>query len=262
MTSPGTCAGRDPAPWVPRSVPARRMPAVGVRSPPNGCSCPRSPRARGRDRGRRQRRACVARKPSQPSPAHLPAVLVVFWVAVPSRAVRKTGIEPARREAQEPKSCVSASSTTRAVLGRAGGHPHDLPRSSPILTSRRPGFAGRAAVRAAPSRRADAARPGRCHVPRTEQRGALTPGGARGAGCPCGRRWAGGVVRAPWRRGRAARPFPRTRPGRRRGQESMPRSLRSLATCPVARTLYWARATVPCSSRTTVERMSPRETLP
>ena len=56
---------------------------------------------------------------------------------------------------------------------------------------------------------------GRCHVPRTEQRGALTPGGALGAGRPCGRRWAGGVVRAPWRRGPAARPCPRTRPGRR-----------------------------------------------
>ena len=35
------------------------------------------------------------------------------------------------------------------------------------------------------------------------------------------------------------------------------RSLRSLATCPVARTLYWATATLPSWSTTTVERMRP-----
>jgi hypothetical protein len=35
------------------------------------------------------------------------------------------------------------------------------------------------------------------------------------------------------------------------------RSRRSFATCPVARTLYWAKVTLPSGSITTVERMSP-----
>ena len=35
------------------------------------------------------------------------------------------------------------------------------------------------------------------------------------------------------------------------------RSRRSFATCPVARTLYWANATLPSGSITMVERISP-----
>ena len=40
------------------------------------------------------------------------------------------------------------------------------------------------------------------------------------------------------------------------------RSLRSLATCPVARTLYSARSMRPCASSTNVERMTPVTVLP
>jgi len=40
------------------------------------------------------------------------------------------------------------------------------------------------------------------------------------------------------------------------------RSRRSLATCPVARTLYWASAILPFSSTTNVERITPRTVLP
>ena len=44
---------------------------------------------------------------------------------------------------------------------------------------------------------------------------------------------------------------------RRSGQASSFRSRRSLATCPVARTLYWASATLPSGSTTMVERIRP-----
>jgi len=40
------------------------------------------------------------------------------------------------------------------------------------------------------------------------------------------------------------------------------RSRRSLATCPVARTLYCARETFPSSSTTMVERIRPMYVLP
>ena len=46
-----------------------------------------------------------------------------------------------------------------------------------------------------------------------------------------------------------------------RGQPR-PRSLRSLATWPVALTLYIAFSTVPCSSMTNVERITPVTVLP
>ena len=41
-----------------------------------------------------------------------------------------------------------------------------------------------------------------------------------------------------------------------------PKSLRSLATWPVALTLYWASSIVPSASTTKVERMTPWTTLP
>ena len=46
------------------------------------------------------------------------------------------------------------------------------------------------------------------------------------------------------------------------GAQSMPRSRRSFATCPVAFTLYCASSTVPWGSTTTVERMTPVTVLP
>ena len=115
--------------------------------------------------------------------------------------VRKTGLEPARREAQEPKSCVSASFTTRAVAGRG-----DAPRAGEIVT----------------------------HPNQSPWPTGVDPG--RGGAVPCGTS----------RRRR-----------RRLAQASRPRSRRSLATWPLARTLYCASVTAPCSSTTTVERMSP-----
>ena len=41
----------------------------------------------------------------------------------------------------------------------------------------------------------------------------------------------------------------------------MPRSRRSLATCPVARTLYWACSTRPSASMTNVDRITPVDRL-
>ena len=46
------------------------------------------------------------------------------------------------------------------------------------------------------------------------------------------------------------------------GQPHRPRSLRSLATWPVALTLYRASETFPCSSTTNVDRMTPWTVLP
>ena len=48
---------------------------------------------------------------------------------------------------------------------------------------------------------------------------------------------------------------PRERP--RRCAQSTPSVVSSRLTCPVARTLYWASATVPSGATTTVERMTP-----